>query len=201
MEKKIGKEWENYEKNTLEILKKFSPPPTSRKTITHTKKIKTSFTFTCNFVGKLVVMRQFFHNYTHPIPFFLSCKHHISIYKIIYFIFCIVLICFKFLCCCVNISLYLYAYIIIACLLYCACFLDGYWTISQDLYGKYPQREEIPSHLGIQGFYFYVIPLISCTIPFPLYIYVIYFIFQVILFLFIFMSSILFSSNPIPSLL
>ena len=51
-------------------------------------------------------------------------------------------------------------YILLLLIIIVLVILDGYWTISQAMNRKYPQGEEISSHLGIQGFTYCF--LISC---------------------------------------
>ena len=97
---------------------------------------------------------------------------------------------------CVHMSLFMSMFILL-----CLLSLDGYWTISQAMYEKYPQGEEIPSHLGIVllMLLFYVIPFTFKQSPFPFILCHLAIYFQVISISFYFMSSHLIScTSPLP---
>ena len=61
---------------------------------------------------------------------------------------------------CVYVYPFISMYILLLLIIIVLVILDGYWTISQAMNRKYPQGEEISSHLGIQGFTYCF--LISC---------------------------------------
>ena len=149
--KKVRKFWKNTFRNSKK--KKFSL--SLQETIT---KKPHPFLFVI-FLGKAIGMGQLLNNYTH-LTFFIMLETSFSIYIIsFFFVLLVVHSCFIFLCSCiycVYISLFISMFILLL-LVYIIVLvsLDGYWTISQNLYGKYPYGEEISSHLGIQGFYYY----------------------------------------------
>ena len=128
--RKIIKQQQNSGKIYLEIQKIILSPVSLSLLETHTKKV--SSIFVVIFVGKAIGMGQFLNNFSIYIKsfFYLAC----SSFLLYFLCSCIY---------CVYIYLFISMFILLLLLLlvYIVVFvsLDGYWIISQAMYGKYPQ--------------------------------------------------------------